>query len=63
MFIPDDVRNKLTPLKNLITIMEEFLQETDIQKKQYLENSIQKQIPSCKVSLDYLSGNGTQELQ
>ena len=48
-----DIRNKLSPIKNLIAMLEDGLMEGTIDVHPY----IQKEIEQCKKSIAYLSGN------
>ena len=48
-----DIRNKLSPFKNLIAMLENGLMKGTIEVHPY----IQKEIEQCKKSIAYLSGN------
>ena len=48
-----DIRNKLTPFKNLIAMLENGLMKGTIEVHPY----IQKEMEQCKKSIAYLSGN------
>lgn len=52
-----EIRNKLTPIKNLITMLENGLAMGSIE----LHPLILKEIKSCKESIEYLSGNPTNQ--
>lgn len=51
-----DIRNKLSPLKNLVTMLNEREKYTN-DSKIYVELSclIRKEINQCKISIDYLA--------
>lgn len=48
-----DIRNKLSPFKNLIAMLENGLMKGTIEVHPY----IQKEMERCKKSIAYLSGN------
>lgn len=48
-----DIRNKLSPFKNLIAMLENGLMKGTIEVHPY----IQKEMEQCKKSIAYLSGN------
>ncbi len=48
-----DIRNKLSPIKNLIAMLENGLMKGTIE----VHPLIQKEIEQCKKSIAYLSGN------
>lgn len=48
-----DIRNKLSPFKNLIAMLENGLTKGTIEVHPY----IQKEMEQCKKSIAYLSGN------
>jgi hypothetical protein len=48
-----DIRNKLSPFKNLIAMLENGLMKGTIEVHSY----IQKEMEQCKKSIAYLSGN------
>lgn len=48
-----DIRNKLSPFKNLIAMLENGLMRGTIEVHPY----IQKEMEQCKKSIAYLSGN------
>ena len=48
-----DIRNKLSPFKNLIAMLENGLMKGTIEMHPY----IQKEMEQCKKSIAYLSGN------
>ena len=52
-FLQSDVRNKLTPIKNLIALLENGLMKGHIEIHPY----IQEEITNCKKSIEYLSNN------
>lgn len=56
MFLLPDIRNKLSPIKNLIAMLENGLVKGDIE----MHDLVLKEIESCKESLSYLSNNTTQ---
>jgi hypothetical protein len=56
MFSLPDIRNKLSPIKNLIAMLENGLVDGTIEVHPY----ILKEIEQCKVSITYLSGNEPQ---
>ena len=49
-----DIRNKLSPIKNLIAMLENGLVKGTIE----VHPLIQQEIEQCKKSIAYLSGNG-----
>ena len=51
-----DIRNKLTPYKNLVALVELFLDEENILKKKKLKKFIRKEILQSKKSVKYLAG-------
>lgn len=51
VFTSEDIRNKLSPIKNLITMFEHGLIKVNIDT----HNLILKEIEQCKKSIDYLS--------
>jgi hypothetical protein len=46
----DDIRNKLSPFKNLITLIENGLLKGDVE----IHILIQEEIKECKKSIEYL---------
>lgn len=48
-----DIRNKLSPIKNLIAILEIGLVKVDVE----LHGFLVKEIEQCKESIEHLSGN------
>jgi hypothetical protein len=46
-----DIRNKLTPISNLITMMENGLVKGNVE----MYDLVLKEIEQCKISIDYLS--------
>ncbi len=50
-----DIRNKLTPLSNLLALLKIYFQETDNDKKDKIKNHIEKEMKQCKISIGYLS--------
>ena len=51
-----DIRNKLTPYKNLVALVELLLEEEDVDKKMKLKKFIRKEIVQSKKSVEYLAG-------
>jgi hypothetical protein len=49
-----DIRNKLSPIKNLIAMIEIGLVKGNVE----MHDLVLKEIESCKESIAYLSGNG-----
>ena len=49
-----DIRNKLSPIKNLISMLENGLVEGNVE----MHDLVLKEIEACKQSIAYLSGNG-----
>lgn len=49
-----DIRNKLSPIKNLIAMLENGLAKGNIE----MHDLVIKEIEACKESIAYLSGNG-----
>jgi hypothetical protein len=49
-----DIRNKLSPIKNLIAILENGLVKGNVE----MHDLVLKEIEQCKKSIAYLSGNG-----
>ena len=54
--IGQDIRNKLSPYKNLVALIEVFLEEEDLIKKKKLKKFIRKEIVQSKKSIKYLAG-------
>lgn len=54
--IGQDIRNKLSPYKNLVALIEVFLEEEDLIKKKKLKKFIRKEIVQSKKSVKYLAG-------
>ncbi len=54
MFSLPDVRNKLSPIKNLIAMFENGLAKGNVE----MHELVLKEIEECKKSIAYLSGNG-----
>ncbi len=52
--IGDDIRNKLSPLSSLISLLEKQ-KEVDDEMKKKLQIYIDKEIKQCKISIDYLT--------
>lgn len=50
-----DIRNKLSPLKNLITILNERENTVDVELYTKLSRLLRKEINQCKISIDYLA--------
>lgn len=50
-----DIRNKLTPLKNLVTMLNYRENITDTELYTELSRLIIKEINQCKISIDYLA--------
>lgn len=50
-----DIRNKLTPLKNLVTMLNKRENTTDTELYTELSRLIRKEINQCKISIDYLA--------
>lgn len=53
--IGDDIRNKLTPLKNLVTMLNERENIVDTELYTKLSRLLRKEINRCKISIDYLA--------
>lgn len=53
--IAANIRNKLTPLSNLLALLKTYFNEKDEVKKEKIKNYIEKEMKQCKVSIDYLS--------
>lgn len=53
--LSEDVRNKLTPFKNLISAIELNFKDRDVETLSQTEKYILDAIPSCNFSLIYLS--------
>lgn len=53
--IGDDIRNKLTPFKNLVASISLFLIEKSAGKKILMKGHIEKEIKQAKISLEYLT--------
>jgi hypothetical protein len=49
-----DIRNKLSPIKNLIAMLENGLVKGNVE----MHDLVLKEIEQCKESIAYLSGNG-----
>ena len=49
-----DIRNKLSPIKNLIAMLENGLVKGNVE----MHDLVLKEIEACKESVAYLSGNG-----
>ena len=49
-----DIRNKLSPIKNLIAMLENGLVKGNVE----MHELVLKEIEACKKSIAYLSGNG-----
>ena len=49
-----DIRNKLSPIKNLIAMLENGLVKGNVE----MHDLVLKEIEACKESIAYLSGNG-----
>ena len=49
-----DIRNKLSPIKNLIAMLENGLVKGNVE----IHPLVLKEIEACKQSIAYLSGNG-----
>lgn len=49
-----DIRNKLSPIKNLIAMLENGLVKGNVE----MHDLVLKEIEACKQSIAYLSGNG-----
>lgn len=49
-----DIRNKLSPIKNLIAMLENGLVKGNVE----MHELVLKEIEACKESIAYLSGNG-----
>ena len=49
-----DIRNKLSPIKNLIAMLENGLVKGNVE----MHTLVLKEIEACKQSIAYLSGNG-----
>ena len=49
-----DIRNKLSPIKNLISMLENGLVKGNVE----MHDLVLKEIEACKQSIAYLSGNG-----
>jgi hypothetical protein len=47
-----DIRNKLSPLKNLVALVERGITNNNLDK---MGEHIEKQIKQCKISIEYLS--------
>lgn len=52
-----DIRNKLTPMSNLITMLENGLINADIETHKL----VQQEIKQCKISIEYLSRKENKE--
>jgi hypothetical protein len=50
-----DIRNKLSPIKNLIAMLENGLVKGNVE----MHDLVIKEIEACKESIVYLSGNGS----
>jgi len=50
-----DIRNKLSPYKNLIALIEIFLEETHPDKKAGLKELIYEELTQSKESIDYIA--------
>jgi hypothetical protein len=50
-----DIRNKLTPLSNLIALLKEYNNTNDEKRKANIFSYIQKQLDQCDKSIEYLS--------
>jgi deoxycytidylate deaminase len=50
-----DIRNKLSPFKNLLRLVEKYHTEDDELIKSYLWNSIKKELKQSEISIEYLS--------
>lgn len=61
VFLPADVRNKLSPFSSLMALIEEYFKEDEPQKKKQLEEFIKKELSTCEDCLIYLSGDGTRD--
>ena len=53
--ISADIRNKLSPLKNLVTILNERENTIDVELYTKLSRMIRKELNQCKISIDYLA--------
>jgi len=50
-----DIRNKLSPPKNLVALLEEYFDNPEVPNFQKLERSIRKEMNQTKVSVEYLA--------
>lgn len=50
-----DIRNKLTPMKNLLALLETYNAENDELKREILMKYIIKEIEASKFSIEYLT--------
>jgi len=50
-----DIRNKLSPPKNLVSMLEVFFKEKDEEKKYYLKRIIKKEMTQSKKSIKYIA--------
>lgn len=53
--IAADIRNKLSPLKNMIALIKKQNETKDEVMKEKLQKFIEKEIEQCEVSIDYLT--------
>jgi hypothetical protein len=53
--IAADIRNKLSPLKNIVALIKRQSETTDEKMKEKLQKFIDKEIEQCEVSIDYLT--------
>lgn len=50
-----DIRNKLTPLKNLLVLLSSYeLEDDPIIKKRIWDNYIKKEMKQSKISINYI---------
>jgi uncharacterized protein Smg (DUF494 family) len=50
-----DIRNKLSPLNNLVNMLKLYFKEEDKEKKDIIETYIKKEIEQSEISIKYLS--------
>lgn len=50
-----DIRNKLTPYKNLVSLIKLFLKETDAEKMKSLKKFIEKELKQSEKSVKYIA--------
>ena len=49
-----DIRNKLTPLKNLVYLIKRYEEVKDSKNKAFIMDTILSNINQCEISIEYL---------